>query len=353
MINPYANQPDYAFWRASMAGRAPFDVDPVANVPFVIGATDKVATGGSCFAQHISRRLRDLGFAYLVTEGQLEDADYGVFPARFGNIYTARQLLQLLQRAYGLIEPMDIAWRRQDGRYIDPFRPRMSPGGFGSIDALLSDRETHLAAVRRMFEDCTVFVFTLGLTEAWLSARDGSVFPLVPGAVAEDVNPSDYAFRNFNVAEVEADLLSFLDLFRTVNPGVRIILTVSPVPLVATYEDRHVLVSTTYSKSVLRVAAEAVSYRGPGVAYFPAYEIVTGPHARGCYLAEDLREVKSEAVAYVMSVFAKHYLNRNAAGEATPGPPIPTGGATREAELAQIARTEAVICDENLLDPRT
>ena len=98
MINPYANQPDYAFWRASMAGRAPFDVDPVANVPFVIGATDKVATGGSCFAQHISRRLRDLGFAYLVTEGQPEDADYGVFPARFGNIYTARQLLQLLQR---------------------------------------------------------------------------------------------------------------------------------------------------------------------------------------------------------------------------------------------------------------
>jgi GSCFA family protein len=351
MANPYAAQPDYAFWRRSMADRSPLDVDPVTAVPFVIGPEDKVATAGSCFAQHISRKLRALGFAHLVTEGQPKDEDYAVFSARFGNIYTARQLLQLLQRAYGLIEPADIAWRRKDGRYIDPFRPRIPVDGFGGVDALMAEREAHLAAVRQMFEDCVVLIFTLGLTEAWISARDGSVFPLVPGAVAEGINPDDYAFRNFTVGEVEADLSSFFDLFRTVNPEARVILTVSPVPLVATYEDRHVLVSTTYSKSVLRVAAETLSRSQAGVAYFPSYEIITGPHARGSFLEEDLREVKAEAVAHVMSIFARHYLDPNAPGTAAEAAPVKPSGAVRDAELSRITLTESVICDENLLDP--
>ena len=80
------------------------------------------------------------------------------------------------------------------------------------------------------------------------------------------------------------------------NPRVKVILTVSPVPLVATAEEAHVLVATTLSKSVLRVAAEVVSARGRDVAYFPSYEIITGPQARGRYFAEDLRSVTDEGV---------------------------------------------------------
>ena len=55
---------------------------------------------------------------------------------------------------------------------------------------------------------------------------------------------------------------------KRLNPGVRVLLTVSPVPLIATYEPRHVLVSTTYSKSVLRVAAEQVMRRHDWVDFY-------------------------------------------------------------------------------------
>jgi hypothetical protein len=85
------------------------------------------------------------------------------------------------------------------------------------------------------------------------------------------------------------------------------ILTVSPVPLIATYEDQHVLVSNTYSKSVLRAAAEEISRRHSMCEYFPSYEMITGHHNQGAWYEADLRSVRAEGVEYVMHTFFKHY----------------------------------------------
>ena len=354
--NPYAGRADYTFWRRTMSGRPMQDVDPVAGAAFRISDTDQVATAGSCFAQHIARTLVRLGFSYLVTEhaasGDDEAGGYGVFPARFGNIYTARQLLQLFRRAYAVYEPRDVCWQRSDGRYVDPFRPRVEEAGFATQAALAADTEAHLAAVREMFETCDVFIFTLGLTEAWVSRHDGAVFPLAPGVVASSPDPTDYVFKNFTVGEVEADLLAFIDLLRRINPAVRMILTVSPVALMATYEDRHVLVSTVYSKSVLRVVAGSVSAARANVAYFPSYEVITGPHGGRAMYEDDLREVRPEAVQHVMSLFAKHYLGSGPV--AAPAPAMmaaPIQALDQAASLQEFLNTQAVICDEEMLDP--
>ncbi len=353
--NPYAGRADYTFWRRSMAGRPVHEVDPVAGALFHIGEADRVATAGSCFAQHIARTLVRLGFSYLVTEhapsGDDAAGGYGVFPARFGNIYTTRQLLQLFRRAYSVFDPHDVCWQRKDGRYIDPFRPQVEAAGYATPRALFDDTQRHLAAVREMFETCDVFIFTLGLTEAWVSRRDGAVFPLAPGVVTNNQPAQHYGFRNFTVAEVEADLLAFIDLLRIVNPAVRIILTVSPVALMATYEDRHVLVSTVHSKSVLRVVAGSVSAARPNVAYFPSYEIITGPQGGRAMYEDDLREVRPEAVQHVMGLFAKHYLG----GGAQPAAALPAAEAApmpdHESALKAFLDTQAVICDEEALDP--
>jgi hypothetical protein len=61
MKHPYTDLPDHALWRRAVANVAAPDLDPVVNVPFTIGAHDKVATSGSCFAQHIGRYLRESG----------------------------------------------------------------------------------------------------------------------------------------------------------------------------------------------------------------------------------------------------------------------------------------------------
>lgn len=342
--NPYRSQPDHAFWSRAVARMAAEDVDPVVAPRFRIDREDRIATVGSCFAQHISRALQAEGYRYLVTEPGPEDRNYGVYPARFGNIYTARQLLQLFQRAFGLLAPAETAWRR-GARFIDPFRPQVEPGGFDSAEAMLADRERHLDAVRKMFEQADVLVFTLGLTEAWVSQADGTVFPLAPGVAGEAPRPDLVQPRHFKVQEVVDDLNAVLKLARVLNPDLRTLLTVSPVALIATISDRHVLTATTYSKSVLRVAVEAVVRENLHVDYFPSYEIITGPQSRGRYFAEDLRNVLPEGVAQVMKIFGRHYLTETHADPSPGRPALRTPTAT-----AADAALQGVICDEEGID---
>jgi hypothetical protein len=338
--NPYANFEDFHWWSKAVAGPAPEDVDPVVRPKFVLGREDQVATAGSCFAQHIARHLQKEGFSYMVTEqappgvAEPRDEDYGVFTARFGNVYTVRQLLQLVHRAYGEFSPEIDVWALPDGKYVDPFRPRIGRKPFESVEALQSAREEHFRAVREMFDTLDVFVFTMGLTEGWCAIGDGAVVPLAPGVLDARVPEAAYEPKNYSVAEIEADFDELLAFLNKINPRMRVILTVSPVPLIATFEDEHVLTATTYSKAVLRVAAGELANRHPHVAYFPSFEIITGAFNRGRYFAEDLREVTMEGVGHVMKTFMRHY-----AGSA----PARTSAQVAEAELQA---GMDLVCDE-------
>ena len=313
--HPYKQLSDKAFWRRSVAAVPSPEVDPVAAFSLRIDPETKVATAGSCFAQHIARHLRTAGFNYYVPEPGhpilpqeiREQHNYGLFSARYGNIYTARQLWQLFRRAYGELSPKEDAWIEPDGSVKDPFRPTTQPGGFVSVTEMHADRRQHLAAVREMFGTLDVFVFTLGLTECWVSRADGAVFPLCPGVEGGVFDATKHAFYNQTVEDVVADMSAFLDRLGAINQAAEVILTVSPVPLMATAEpEAHVLSATTYSKAVLRVAAEILCKRYKRVHYFPSYEIITGSFNRGRYYSDDLRNVTEEGVAHVMRLFLQH-----------------------------------------------
>lgn len=350
MSHPYRDLSDWHFWSRVVAEPAAHELDPVVEAAFQVAPDDQVATLGSCFAQHLSRFLQRSGLSYLVTEPGPADLDaaerkrrsYGVFSARYGNVYTVRQAIQLFDHAYGAWSGSEEQWRRGEA-WVDPLRPTVEPDGFASLELLEVDREAHLAAVRRMFEDSSVIVFTLGLTEGWRSRVDGAVFPVVPGAAGGTFDPERHEFVNFDVGEVTVDLMEFADRLHSVNERARLLLTVSPVPLIATYTDRHVLTATTYSKSVLRVAAAQAEYARESIHYFPAYEIVTGAASGGRYFATDLRSVTDEGVAHVMRVFRRHYI----AGGDGPVEPAAEAGAL----AAEFARVNDVMCDEEILDP--
>jgi hypothetical protein len=349
MASPYSNRPDSSFWKRAVAGVALEHFDPVLDVPFTLLPSDKIATAGSCFAQHIARTLVSEGFSYLVTEPGASEHNYGVFPARFGNIYSTLQLLQLFQRAYGLYQPQDHIWRLGDG-YIDPFRPLVET--YCSEEALLEDRAVHLSAVRKMFEECDVFIFTLGLTETWMAVADEAVVPLAPG-VSNTSSGCEYKFSNRTVPDMIGDMEQFVAALSVVNPNARIILTVSPVPLIATFEPRHVLVSTVYSKSALRVVAEHIKNSADNVTYFPSYEIINGNHIGNKYFENDLREVRPEGVKHVMSLFKKYYLSSNE--KETRSRPdteekVHLGTVENSVIFREMIEAQKIICDEENID---
>lgn len=344
MNNPYASLPDHCFWSRGVTWVHPAQIDPMSHAPFMIAPTDRVATMGSCFAQHISRRLQAAGFNYFVpetapegmSETEAKAANYGVFSARYGNVYTVKQAVQLIERAFGEAT-YDEVWELGD-RFVDPFRPQIQPKGFETREALEASRDAHLAAVRRVFEEADVLVFTLGLTEAWRSIKTGAVYPTAPGVAGGHFDPAEHEAVNYRVEEVIADLDLFITKARAVNPGVRIILTVSPVPLKATFEDRHVLQSTVYSKSVLRVAAQHAHDGYSDLVYFPSYEIITGPGSAGRYYAPDLREVRDVGVAHVMRIFEQHFIRGDT--DAAPAPIV----------VETLASHGDIVCDEDVIE---
>ena len=347
MCSPYRALPDHQFWRRAVSTVEPHALDPVIETKFKVERFERIATAGSCFAQHISKKLSANGCNYYVPErGVLRDTaelnrlGYGMFSARYGNLYTSRQLLQLFQEAFGLRPKSEAPWRRPDGRYVDPFRPRIDPDGFARPDAVLDARAEHLNFVREVFLNADVFVFTLGLTECWASRVSQDVFPLAPGVSGGVFDPERHQFVNLDASQVVHDLEAFLAALKSINPRVRVILTVSPVPLIATYEARHVLVSTIYSKSVLRVAAEQVSAPRSWVDYFPSYELIAGNHHMGAYYEDDLREVNAIGVEHALRCFLTHYMQGCA--NAGPRPVFASGDPGRQAP-------REVICDEEAL----
>src|SRR5579862_1066374 len=209
MPNPYAAKPPESFWKQAVAARSPEEVCPLPAKRFRLEAHDAIATAGSCFAQNVAKFLKERGTVRFL-EAEPIAPDQPSFSALYGNIYTARQLVQLVEEALGERRPVDIVWRRADGAFVDALRPTVFANGFaGAADGLVA-RAEHLAAARSLLSDCTVFVFTLGLTEAWWCARDGTVYPLAPGVAAEPARREDFEFHNFTYEEVLGDLRRFV-----------------------------------------------------------------------------------------------------------------------------------------------
>lgn len=317
--NPYSSLPDHRFWRKAVTSLPPYAIDPLVATPFKIARHDRVATAGSCFAQEIAHRLQSSGYTYYLAErppadmsaAEAERRNYAMYSCRYGNLYTTAQFLQLINRAYGRFNPQLDYWTRpEDGRFVDPFRPRIEPDGYATIDEMRADREQHLASVRDMLETMDVFVFTFGHTETWRHKPDGAILQLAPGVAGGEWDENVYEFYNMTVSEVVRDFLAAVDRIREVNPRVRIILSVSPVGIIATYEDRHVIVSNMAVKSILRAAADEVVRARPNIAYLPSYDLVNvSPNAARFY-RDDTRRINPHGIDRTMKMFFDHFTDQ-------------------------------------------
>ncbi len=348
MKSPYTGLPPHAFWRTGVSEQNPLTITDLYRRKFEIGLADKIVTAGSCFAQSIAKHFTAHGYSVINAEPAPEGLDvetakkfgYGVYSARYGNLYTTRQLLQLTLESLGATTPQHIVWEKE-GRYYDALRPSVEPDGLDSPEEVLFHRQGHLTAVRRMLITMDLFVYTFGLTEAWVDKRDGTVYPTAPGIIAGTFDPELFEFKNFTCSEVMGDFLRFRQLILRRNPKARFLLTVSPVPLTATAGKEHVLAATTYSKSVLRAVAGELAQKFEDVDYFPSYEIIASHFSRGLFYESNLRSVHPTGVVSVMRIFFK-------AHGALTKPAVDKPAKVNKAKPS--TSQEDVVCEEMLME---
>jgi hypothetical protein len=349
--SPYTELPESAFWKTAVAQGSPFNPIGIYKKKWDIDPNWRVATAGSCFAQHIGQQLTANGFNVLDLEpappglpkALHQKYGFSTYSCRYGNIYTTTQLLQLAREAAGEFEGIDIAWEK-NGRFYDALRPAVEPEGLDSPDEVWEQRKYHLARVREMFTTMDLFIFTLGLTESWIHKESGTVYPMAPGTIAGEFDDSKHALKNLSFPEVVAALRDFFVVLKKLraDKGLpKTILTVSPVPLTATASGKHVLQATTYSKSVLRATAGSFS-NNPLIDYFPSYEIITSPSSHGSFYESNLRSVRPAGVETVMrSFFTEH-------------PPVkadtsPPQGSDETTDSSSRTRSD-IQCEEALLE---
>lgn len=301
---PYDSIAAYQRWTIVSDAEDRAGLSPQGPAKFALARDAKIASAGSCFAQRIAERLPRYGMQYFIAEPKAAP-----YSARYGNVYSARQLQQLLERALGRFDPLERAWETRDGRFVDPFRPTVEPGGFASIEALEADRREHLAAVAQLFREVDAFVFTLGLTEIWSDARDGAVFPGCPGRGRGTYDPERHVYSNLDVAQTCAALEAFLESLARINQGARVILTVSPVAIAATMEPMHVVRASLLTKSILKVAAEHVARRHPNVDYFAAYDAVMANLGQERLFAPDGRHVIDAVADRTVALLVRSYVD--------------------------------------------
>lgn len=344
MSNPYENLPPSRYWKSGVANAHPLHVTDFYKKKFAIDASDKIATAGSCFAQHVARHMRAKGYQILDVEPPLAGTSeelaqkfgYRTYSARYGNIYTSRQLLQLMDDCQTRTVRDEDIWER-GGRFFDALRPAVEPNGLPSANDVREHRQRHLQKVTHLFANTDVLVFTLGLTESWINMSTKTVYPTCPGVVAGTFDPEKYQFVNFDFNDVLKDMTEVRRRLKKRNPNLRILLTVSPVPLTATAADEHILLATTYSKSVLRAVAGSMSKQFDDVDYFPSYELIAAPFSRGFFYESNMRSVTNGGVETVMKCFfSEHQL------------PKPTNAPDKGS--SQKKSNADVVCEEALLE---
>ena len=257
-----------------------------------------IASMGSCFAREVKNYLVGRGFNYIQT-AKGRAARQG--SASWDRVYNTFCIRQEFERALGSFDPVEKVWH-SGGQLLDPYRKQI-------VWSDLADREAELAEHRRTasaaLSAADVFIVTVGVNEIWHNREDGAVFYQVPPADVFDAKR--HLFRLATVEENVANLHRVEELLLGANPKCRFIVTVSPVPLRATFRDDCDVVSASFeSKATLLVAVKQFIRESKAAYYFPSYEIVLAASPQP--FREDARHVRTEVVAEVMRVFEQQFM---------------------------------------------
>ncbi len=240
---------------------------------FRLDRATPIASMGSCFAREIKDVLVARGYHYVAEETHHPAARHA--SAAWERLYNPFSMRQVFEYTFGEWRPALRWWvAPRSGTVQDPYRRVVLYPGREEAEA---DFARHREHSRRALTRARVLILTLGLTEIWEDQEDGAVICLPAGPYPNEGGAMDrYRFRVSRYQESLDQLERIHALLAAHNPACRLVVTVSPVHLWATFRpDADVVSASCNAKATLRAAADEFAARHSNVSYFPAYEIAT------------------------------------------------------------------------------
>ncbi|MCU7795572.1 MAG: GSCFA domain-containing protein [Candidatus Thiodiazotropha sp. (ex Myrtea spinifera)] len=265
----------------------------------------KVFTMGSCFARNIEKALREHKIDVLSDRLSIDPELYVAprSPSAAMNKFNIPSMKNEFMRAFGKHELNDDPFiYLNDGSYFDTSTAglKISP-----IDPLRKVQK-EIAEYNKCIIDADVFIVTLGLVEMFVDNVTGCVLNTSPHPLVMRKYPGRFDHYRPNYEHLKKLFDEMLDLIFTNNENLEVVVTVSPVPLQSTMTSDDVVVTNTYSKSLLRVLAQSSAIERQNVSYFPSYEMVVNSPRESTW-EDDCIHVKSDTVSKITNLFVNEW----------------------------------------------
>jgi len=250
----------------------------LTSEPKFLNKSSRFFTMGSCFARNLSMSLFRSGYV----SHHMEISEY------INTTFANRMFVDWLSGADipddirdRLLELLPLSWHRDK-----------TLGVIGSSD---------------------VFILTLGVAAAFFDRVTGEFVLPRPSALNSRALAEKYRFRTATVQENVDNVLHLIAFVRSINPRIRIVVTVSPVPLLASFEFESAVQADCLSKCTMRlVAHEVVNNSGiADILYWPSFEVFrwAASNASDYYAADDgaAWHVSEDKVAGTVRAFVEMF----------------------------------------------
>lgn len=250
----------------------------------LINKTTKITAFGSCFAGNVSRFLKSRGYSVNAHDWDHNQSDI----IRIDEIMTHTPALL-----------SQILWAFEDKPLGDIIID-------GSKETVKSYHDSDYC--KQIIKDTDFFILTLGLTEAWYDKKEGNyLWKFIPN---KKIDPSRYENKFISFNENLENIKKIYSTIRKFKPNANILFTLSPIPLLGSYQKKSVIYANTSSKSTLRACIQefisTYSSLDDKLFYFPSYELINY-YVNSPWL-DDYRHISDESIQSIMNIFYQHYV---------------------------------------------
>ncbi len=258
----------------------PFRRTPVAmrQCPEPIGKKEHSLWLGSCFTENLGPWLSSLGYPVLANP--------------FGVIFHPLIMGKLLFSDLSEIQSYNFC---KEGVWLN----FLLGSHFAAPSEEMLNEQIHSASstCQKQLESADWLVLTFGTAFLYRHETLGAV------GKCHKLPAREFEKNLSSVEEIASSCKAWILKLRESNPGLRILLSLSPVR-----HSRDGLEENALSKSILRLAIEEIRTSLPSVYYFPAWEIMNDELRDYRFYGKDLVHPSEEAVDYLRQQFEQRFL---------------------------------------------